>query len=423
MLNSVTDMKKLTAKPEFDLIRILKYFAGGVTLVFLLLLFVPGPVGEYDVFNRKYMLYFAVTYGVIFFYLLIPGLEEKLKNWYLPPVLLAASLVPLGITNGKYRALLEAGFPINTLDDTMTLTVLLIFPLVITAWKYSFPIVFLFFVVLGFLDPLMIILANESFTPEIYGAFNASLIRILALGSVGFMITELRDIQRAEKRDLIEANRKLEDYARASERLAASRERNRIARDMHDTLAHTLSGLAIQLEAVETVVDPENTELRERVDRAKITVRDGLGETRRALKAMRASPLEELGVLLALERLAEEAGSRDDVTVVTTLPLETPDWDDNLEEGIYRIAQEGLENVVRHAGASKAELILEGDESGVILEIRDNGRGFDDKNRPEEGRFGMKGMAERAAALGGTLEWKSAPGRGTAIRFKWSQHE
>ena len=415
-------MRRPRTKPEFDLIRIFKYFAGGVALVFLLLLVVPGPMGDSDAFSRKYMLLFSITYGTIFLYLLIPGLEIKLKSLYLPPVLIAASLIPVAIINAKYRALLGAGVPINTLDDTMTVTVLLIFPLVMTAWKYSFPIVFLFYVVLGFLDPLLIILVNESFTPEIYGAFNASLIRILALGAVGFMITELRDVQRKEKKDLEDANRKLEDYARASERLAASRERNRIARDMHDTLAHTLSGLAIQLEAMETVVETEDGQLRDMMDRARTTVRDGLGETRRALKAMRASPLEELGILLALERLAADAGSRDNLQVETTLLRETPDWDSSLEEGIYRIAQEALENVVRHAGASRAEVILEGDETSLKLRIGDNGRGFDTGEFPEEGRYGLKGMAERAAALGGDLKLESRPGRGTTVEFIWRRN-
>ena len=275
--------------------------------------------------------------------------------------------------------------------------------------------------VLGFLDPLLIILVNESFTPEIYGAFNASLVRILALGAVGFMITELRDVQRKEKQDLEDANRKLEDYARASERLASSRERNRIARELHDTLAHTLSGLAIQLEAMETVVESGEGRLRDMMDRARTTVRDGLGETRRAIKAMRASPLEELGILLALERLAADAGSRDNLQVETTLPQEAPDWDESLEEGIYRIAQEALENIVRHAGASRAELKLEGDDSAAGLKINDNGRGFDAGDHPGDGRFGIKGMAERAAALGGTLKLVSRPGAGTTVQFMWSR--
>ena len=410
-------MKK--RKTEDNLIRIFTYFSGGVALVFVLLLIAPGPLGSSDPISRQSMFLFSITYGVIFLYLMIPGLERVAKVWYFPPVLIAASLIPIAIINAKYKALLGAGIPINTLDDTMTVTILLIFPLITTAWKYSFPIVFLFYVVLGFLDPLLIFLVNESFTPNIYGAFNASLVRILALGAVGFMITDLREHQRHEQLELEEANQKLEDYARASERLSASRERNRIARDMHDTLAHTLSGLAIQLEAVETVIKPEDMQLKNMIDKARITVRDGLGETRRALKAMRASPLDDLGLNLALKRLANDATERDSISIETILMPEIPDWDGNLEEGAYRIAQEALANIVRHAGASEAVLKLEGDDHHLRLIVRDNGRGFEAGSILEEGRYGLRGMKERATSLNGSLAVESTVGAGTVITFSW----
>lgn len=400
-------------------IKIFRFFSGGVALVFFLLQIVPGPLGDSDPFTARAMMLFSLTYGVIFVYLMMPRLQSILKEYYLPPVLIAGSVIPIAIINAKYRSLLAAGSPINTLDDTMTVTILLIFPLITTAWQYSFPIVFLFFVVLGFLDPLLIILVNESFTPEIYGAFNASLVRILALGAVGFMITELRDQQRKERKALEQANRKLEEYALASERLAASRERNRIARDLHDTLAHTLSGLAIQLEAAETVVDQEDGQLKSMLDKARTTVRNGLSETRRSLKALRASPLDDLGLSLALQRLADDAGERDNVVIETNLPKENPDWSKNLEEGAYRIAQEALENIVRHAHASRAEMTLKGDNDSLVLTISDNGRGFESSRHPEEGRYGLRGMNERATTLKGNLTVESHSGKGTAIRFIW----
>ena len=156
------------------------------------------------------------------------------------------------------------------------------------------------------------------------------------------------------------------------------------------------------------------------IDKARTTVRNGLGETRRALKAMRASPLEDLGLLLALERLAADAGSRDNVVVETFLLNETPDWDDNLEEGAYRIGQEALENIVRHAGASSANISIDGNDDHLELTITDNGRGFDAGSVLEEGRYGLRGMSERAANLGGTLRVESSPGKGTAIVFSWS---
>lgn len=410
-------------KQDVGHIRIFRFFSGGVALVFFLLQIVPGPLGDSDPITARAMMLFSITYGVIFLYLMFPRLQDLLKKFYFPPVLIAASVIPIAIINAKYRSLLEAGSAINALDDTMTVTILLIFPLITTAWQYSFPIVFLFFVVLGFLDPLLIILVNESFTTDIYGAFNASLVRILALGAVGFMITELRGQQRKERLALEEANRKLEEYAQASERLAASRERNRIARDLHDTLAHTLSGLAIQLEAAETVVPPENDRLKSMIDKARTTVRNGLSETRRSLKALRASPLDDLGLSLALQRLADDAGGRDNVMVEADLPKENPDWSKNLEEGAYRIAQEALENIVRHAYASKAELVLTGDNESLVLTISDNGRGFEPGRHPEDGRYGLRGMKERATTLNGILTVESQSGKGTTIRFRWEAQD
>jgi len=412
-------MKKRTIHTDGEHIRIFRYFSGGVALVFLLLQIIPGPLGSSDPISRKSMVLFSLTYGTIFIYLLIPGLSGLLHKYYLPPVLIAASIIPIAIINAKYKALLEAGSSINTLDDTMTVTILLLFPLISTAWQYSFPIVFLFFVVLGFMDPLIIILANESFTPAIYGAFNASLIRILALGAVGFMITMLRDQQRIERKALEEANRKLEEYALASERLAASRERNRIARELHDTLAHTLSGLAIQLEAAKTITDGENPQLIAMMNKARTTIREGLGETRRALKALRASPLDDLGLSLALQRLADDASGRDTINIKTEIISENPDWSENLEEGIYRIAQESLENIIRHAGASNATLELEELNGTLILTISDDGRGFETGSFNEEGRYGLRGMRERATALGGDFAINSRAGGGTKITFTW----
>ncbi len=84
------------------------------------------------------MMLFSVTYGVIFIYLMIPGLEKLLRGFYLPPVLLAASIIPIAIINAKYQSLLAAGSPINTLDDTMQVTILLLFPLITTAWQYKY---------------------------------------------------------------------------------------------------------------------------------------------------------------------------------------------------------------------------------------------------------------------------------------------
>ena len=413
-------MRKSLDSKENRPIRIFKFFSGGVTLVFMLLFILPDPLGSTDPMSRKAMVNFCATYGAIFMYLMIPGLENLLKRFYMPAALLAAAVIPIAIINAKYNELLGAGIPVNSLDDTMTVTILLLFPLIITAWQYSFPVVFLFYVVLGFLDPLLIILANERFTSEAYGAFNASLVRIPALSAVGFVITELRDRQRREQSALEEANRKLEEYADNSQRLAAVRERGRIARDLHDTLAHTLSGLAIQLEAMGTVIPSGDSRLKAMLGRANSTVRGGLGETRRILKALRTSRLEDLGLPMALERLAEDAEARGGTPVQTRITCEANTWSNDVEEAVYRIAQEALENIVRHSGASRAEVQLTGGKRRLTLRVQDDGRGFQAHHPPADGRFGLKGMHERAESVGGQCSVHSEGSKGTAVKFQWS---
>ena len=350
---------------------------------------------------------------------MIPRLDTLMKKYYLPVILIIASVIPIAITNAKYKVLIDMGIPINTVDDTMTVTILLIFPLIITAWQYRFSVVFLFFVVLGLLDPILIIIAKEQITPDIYSTFNASLVRILALGFVGFMITMLRDLQRRKQVALEKANRKLEEYAMTIEHLAASRERNRIARDLHDTLAHTLSGLAIQLEAAGTVIEEENKPLKTMIKRAQQTVRVGLSETRRTLKAMRASPLDEFGLFLALEQIAKNVSEREGISITAVFPDNNPGWSESLEESVYRIAQEALENIRRHADATLCKLSLEGNLSFLSLTISDDGRGFEPNDNKESEHYGLKGMRESAGTVDGKLSIQSQIGQGTTIHFLW----
>ena len=403
-------------RAEPGLLRIFRYFSGGVSLAFLVLRLLPSSVRTENAVSRKAMVLFAVTYGAIFVYLVVPRLESLLKGFYLPPALMAVSLIPIAITNAKYQALLSMGLPINNLGDTMTLTILLIFPLFLTAWQYSFPIVFLFFVVLGLLDPILLVLVNESLPPEIYAAFNTSLIRILSLGAVGFMITELRSIQRAERRELEEANRKLEEYARTAEQLAVSRERNRLARDLHDTLAHTLSGVSVNLEALKTLIDPGQTEVLAGLDKSLKAVRSGLNDTRRALKDLRPRALEDLGLALALQEQAQAVANRAGLELHCA--IEEVQLSAFAEQNLYRIAQEALQNVAAHAQAKHLHVELGQVDGCITLRIHDDGLGFDRRQVDSSESFGLTGMQERAAIIGASLEVSSQRTKGTLIQVR-----
>ena len=215
----------------------------------------------------------------------------------------------------------------------------------------------------------------------------------------------------------------MQQYATTLEELSISRERNRLARELHDTLAHSLSALTVQLEAVSALWNTHPERARRLLDQASETARTGLAESRRALQALRASPLQDLGLILAVRELAEAAAKRSGAQ----LELSLPDRLDRcpspiVEQGVYRIAQETLENVIRHAGARTIRVSLEQTSTEMTLAIADDGQGvnldaLEIAGADADDRFGIRGMKERSALIGGRLEISSQAGQGTTVRL------
>ncbi len=236
---------------------------------------------------------------------------------------------------------------------------------------------------------------------------------------LGYLITWLMQRQRAQRQALVEANTKLTHYATTIEQLSISQERNRLARELHDTLAHSLSALSVQLEAVSALWEVNPQAARQMLTQADETARTGLTEARRSLQALRATPLEEFGLAFALRDLAETAARRADLELDLELGRLAVNLPPVVEQGLYRIAQESLENVVRHARARRVCLKLTNQAHTVQLLIADDGVGFEPGQ--EDGRpnhFGLAGMRERAAMLGGELQISSQPRQGVQICLK-----
>ncbi|MPY34292.1 sensor histidine kinase [Streptomyces adustus] len=191
---------------------------------------------------------------------------------------------------------------------------------------------------------------------------------------------------------------------------AQERERRRVARELHDEVGQTLTAVLLQLKRVADRV-PE--ELRAEVGQAQEATRAGLDEVRRIARRLRPGVLEELGLASALRALAAEF-TTPGVTVSHRVAGELPPLTEESELVLYRVAQEGLTNTVRHSGADQAEIRLHPVPDGVELLVRDNGTGL------EEGRegAGIRGMRERALLIGATLSLTPAPGRGTDIRLR-----
>jgi signal transduction histidine kinase len=209
----------------------------------------------------------------------------------------------------------------------------------------------------------------------------------------------------------------LTHYASTLENLTVSRERNRMSRELHDTVVHNLSGLIVQLETTEAYWDVESETAKEYLDSALKVTRTGLQETRRAIKDLRATPLEDLGLVGAMKDLLSNAGQRSNLAIDCVLP------DDNLylppdaEQAIYRITQEAVENVIHHANARHLIIQMRVVGKDLTLLIQDDGIGFDAEQNVPAGHFGLSGMRERARMVGGMLTVISQPQKGTKIHL------
>ena len=153
------------------------------------------------------------------------------------------------------------------------------------------------------------------------------------------------------------------------------------------------------------------------------TARAGLDETRRALRALRASPLEELGLAEALRALAEDCAARGNLMLNLELAETLDTLPPEVEQCFYRIAQEALENALRHAGAQSLGMELEFEERMLTLQLKDDGVGFDMQRQPMKDSLGLQGMRERAEMIGARLQVDSRPSQGTHLVLQWEVNE
>jgi len=213
--------------------------------------------------------------------------------------------------------------------------------------------------------------------------------------------------------ELRAAQRQLRLVAAREVELAALRERNRLAREMHDSLGHALTLIAIKIEAAQRLqaVDPARSV--QGFEDTKALVRASMSDLRASLEGLRAPALEAQPLGAALAGLAR----RSDVPVATTIAPEADTLDRPLQEALYRVAQEALVNVNKHAQAHHAWLSLTLHNDNALLEIADDGVGLRANAQAASGHYGVVGMRERLAALGGSLTLGPRPGeRGALLR-------
>ena len=316
----------------------------------------------------------------------------------------------------------------------------LIIPLVFIAWQYSMRHVLIYCLVILIADfgptlleqnndPLGIYLTNLSTSQDshhgtvsvvisseimILSDFMGSFARSVILGIVGWIENSLVTLQRSQHNQLAEANKKLQKYALTSERLAQTQERNRLARELHDTLAHTLSSTSVQLEAIKALFDRDPDQAKILLAQTLENTKSGLAETRRALVDLRTSELEAYGLTQAIRNLGLSAAERGGFSTQFELDKGLDVLPDDMSHSIYRTVQEAFENILRHSNASQASVKLFTEDNHVKLIIQDNGKGFNPE-KVKKDRLGIQGMRERIEMLGGTFNIISDINKGTEI--------
>jgi two-component system sensor histidine kinase UhpB len=188
-------------------------------------------------------------------------------------------------------------------------------------------------------------------------------------------------------------------------------ERRRVARELHDEVGQTLTGVILQVEGLAAVI-PE--QLRERLDELRETARGGAEDVRRIVRQLRPEALEDLGLQSALAALATAFGEQSGVRVERRLERGLP-LSDEQELVVYRVAQEALTNVARHAAATRVEIRLERADGLAILIVRDDGRGL--SAGAGTSSHGIRGMRERAMLIEARLTITGSPDRGTEVRL------
>jgi signal transduction histidine kinase len=348
-------------------------------------------------------------------YLYWAWLQDKLGRFYLPlaVVIATAMLLLEQFFFEGYRGLWQL-FPF------------LYILLIIVAWQYPYRNVVLFALGTALFDGLLNVLFPRDLiiylpfpNSEYMVVYGLLLSRTISFLVVGYVVSGLMHAQRAQRQSLADANLKLVQHAATLEQLATSRERNRLSRELHDTLAHTLSALTVQLEALTTVWDSIPAKPKVMLEQMLATTRSGLDETRRALSALRASPLEEMGLALAVRNLVRDFAERNALALEMDIPAEFDDLSPEVEQCFYRVTQEALENIGQHAGAEKVSVHMRQHGSLLGLEIHDDGQGFNMRESRQEDRLGIKGMQERAELIDARLTIDSQLEGGTEVRLEW----
>ncbi|NEO98879.1 MAG: sensor histidine kinase [Symploca sp. SIO2E9] len=234
------------------------------------------------------------------------------------------------------------------------------------------------------------------------------LVLVFVLLLVGAVLSEHKSRQ-----ELASANQRLRQYALLIENQATLQERNRIAREIHDSVGHSLAAQSIQLENVAMLLPEDRGKLAHHLHKARQLGKEALQHVRQSVATLRNHPLQGQSLPAALAKLLKEFEATTEIQLDAKINL-TSSLSAEIATALYRVTQEALTNISKHSHANEVRLHLLESSRNISLLLADNGRGFD----PDENTtgFGLEGMRERAEALGGSFSLTSKPGQGCQIQ-------
>jgi signal transduction histidine kinase len=374
-------------------------------------------IGIYsDKFGGPVVIYYVVNFipALIFLGFSYSNLLRDQNKVIIAFMILIISLVPI-LMNPLFNLKLPQAPLSNVEGMVLRQMPVLMIALVLVAWHYQTWTLVAYTLLLSICELAFVLPSTRFEDPKSISYIFTIIIRTVCFLVVGIFINQLISSLRAEQNSLKIANQKLTHYASTLENLTISRERNRMSRELHDTVVHALSGLSVQLETTKAYLDIDSKTASTLLDQSLESTRKGLTETRRALKSLRANPLEDLGLIHAIQQLARSAAERAKLNLEMDLPEQEIILPSDVEQCVYRITQEAVENVVHHANAKLLGINLTINEKDLQLVIRDDGIGFDPNIDSSIGHYGIIGMMERAQLVGGDITLTSKPNQGTTI--------
>lgn len=205
---------------------------------------------------------------------------------------------------------------------------------------------------------------------------------------------------------LHEVNEQLQKYSVMAEKMAETRERNRLAREIHDTLGHTLTGIAAGIDACLAIIGTSPEQTRQQLELISKVTRDGIKDIRRSVNELRPDALDRFSLEYAISKMVSDINAVSETRVYFDCKVQNLKFDEDEENAIYRVIQEGITNAIRHGHAREIWITVKKESQDILIQIKDNGIGC----KEMKSGFGTKHMKERIKMLSGAVTFDGSDG-------------